>query len=126
MYHTFYVVAVLLGGKFKGLYCGVHSTENLNDNYLGSGVFLKNLVRTYGKENLVKLNKKFFSTREELVRYEKKVTNKDWYSSQYTLNNKRSGRSVNENNQRYSVQQKLQNLEKKLKNELKEYNSYLY
>jgi hypothetical protein len=43
-----YKTTNLINGKY---YIGRHSTENINDGYLGSGVALRNAIKKYGKEN---------------------------------------------------------------------------
>ena len=47
-------------------YIGDHSTNNLNDKYLGSGrPYLQNAFREYGKENFKKEILEFFPTKQE-------------------------------------------------------------
>lgn len=48
MYHLVYMTTNLVNGK---MYVGVHSTENLEDGYLGSGNLIKKAVKKYGREN---------------------------------------------------------------------------
>jgi len=43
-----YVITNKLDGK---KYCGYHITKKLNDNYFGSGVYLKRIIKKYGREN---------------------------------------------------------------------------
>jgi len=51
MKYTVYKTVNLVNGKY---YFGVHKTENPNDDYLGSGVYIKRAVAKYGKENFRK------------------------------------------------------------------------
>jgi hypothetical protein len=50
-YHIIYKTTNTSTDKY---YIGKHSTDNINDDYLGSGVALKNAIKKYGKENNIK------------------------------------------------------------------------
>lgn len=69
-YHYFYKITNNLNGNF---YYGIHSTDNLNDGYMGSGTRLHKAYDTFGIENFTKDILKFFSTRKELSEYEAAV-----------------------------------------------------
>jgi len=47
-YHYIYKTMNLLNGKY---YIGMHTTDNLNDGYIGSGKKLWYSIKKYGKEN---------------------------------------------------------------------------
>jgi len=49
-FHVIYKTTCTITGKW---YIGMHSTDNLNDGYLGSGQILSRSVKKYGKENHV-------------------------------------------------------------------------
>lgn len=51
-------------------YIGMHSTNNLDDGYMGSGKRLRYSIRKYGKDNHTKEILEFFDSRELLVEAE--------------------------------------------------------
>jgi len=73
-YHYFYKITNNLNNHF---YYGVHSTDDLNDGYMGSGTRLHYAYKKYGIENFTKEILKFFNTREEANEYEAEIVNED-------------------------------------------------
>lgn len=69
-YHFLYKTTNLVNGKY---YYGMHSTNNLQDRYPGSGKYLWYAIKKYGKENFHIEILEFFDTRESLVEAEKKL-----------------------------------------------------
>lgn len=72
MYHYLYKVINTLNSKF---YIGIHSTDDLNDNYLGSGRAIKEAVQKYGSHNFKKIILEYFDTREEALQKESDIVN---------------------------------------------------
>lgn len=66
-YKIIYKTTNKINGKF---YIGKHTTTNLNDGYLGSGVLLKAALRKYGKENFQKEILEFCPTDKILAKRE--------------------------------------------------------
>ena len=89
MYFYFYKITNLINKKF---YYGVHSTNNLNDDYMGSGKLFKRAVGKYGKENFVKEVLFIFDTAEEMFAKEKEIVNKLFIESNNTYNIMEGGR----------------------------------
>lgn len=51
----FYLVYKTINLKNNRFYIGSHTTENREDDYLGSGKVLKRAIKKYGKENFIKI-----------------------------------------------------------------------
>ena len=69
-YHYFYKITNNINNKF---YYGIHSTNNLNDGYMGSGKRLHYAYKKYDIENFTKEILKFFNSRKEASDYEAEV-----------------------------------------------------
>jgi hypothetical protein len=87
-HHFLYKTTNQLNGKF---YVGMHSTNNLNDGYLGSGTRLRRSIRKYGKENFKIEYLEFFDSRELLVEREKQLVNEDLLKDDNCMNLKPGG-----------------------------------
>lgn len=75
----------------KKYYIGMHSTINLNDDYMGSGKRLRYSIRKYGKENHIKEILEFLPTREELIIRESEIVNKVLLTDKLCMNIKEGG-----------------------------------
>ena len=62
LFHFTYVTTNLINDK---QYVGDHSTNNLNDSYLGSGHALLQAIKKYGKENFERKILEQFKSKEE-------------------------------------------------------------
>jgi len=67
MYHFIYKTTNLINHKY---YIGMHSTNDINDNYLGSGATLHKAIKKYGKANFSREILEFANSREECFRLE--------------------------------------------------------
>ena len=93
-YHYFYKITNKINGMF---YYGIHSTNNLDDGYMGSGKRLHYAYKKYGKENFVKEIIKFFDTFEELSNYEEIIVNEKLLNDPKCYNLIKGGYYVDEN-----------------------------
>jgi len=79
-YHYIYKTINKLNGME---YIGIHSTNDIDDGYLGSGLYLNHAIKKYGKENFEKQILEFCNTREEVLNREQYIVCLD-----YVRNNK--------------------------------------
>ena len=87
-YHFIYKTTNLLNEKF---YVGMHSTDNLEDGYTGSGKILNYSIRKYGVENHQVEILEFLSSREELKKREAEVVNEELLANPLCMNLKFGG-----------------------------------
>ena len=87
-YHFVYKITNLINNK---IYIGVHSTDILDDGYLGKGSLIVKAVKKYGKENFKRDILKFFNTREEAFEEERKLVDKDFILLESNYNLKTGG-----------------------------------
>lgn len=73
-FNYFYKITNLINNHF---YYGIHSTDNLDDGYMGSGHRLHRAYKKYGQHNFVKEILKYFDTREEALDYEEYIVNEN-------------------------------------------------
>lgn len=90
--HYLYEIKNNLNGK---IYIGIHSTENINDGYMGSGSLIIKAVKRYGKNNFTKTILEYCDNRELLVELEKKVVNQQFVDRKDTYNLSVGGSSMN-------------------------------
>jgi|AntAceMinimDraft_10_1070366.scaffolds.fasta_scaffold06500_3 group I intron endonuclease len=72
-FHYVYVTTNLISSK---QYVGDHSTNNLDDNYLGSGGVFRCAIKKYGRNNFEKEILEFFNTKQKAFNAQKKWINK--------------------------------------------------
>ena len=59
-------------------YIGIHSTNNMNDGYFGSGKLLNRAIKKYGKQNFLKEILCFVDNKNELRELEELIVTTDW------------------------------------------------
>ena len=70
MEHYVYQITNILNGKY---YRGKHSSETLDDNYMGSGPLIIKAIDKWGIENFKKTILATFPTSDEAYEYEAEV-----------------------------------------------------
>jgi len=82
-YHYLYKITYQKTGEF---YIGIHSTDNLNDGYMGSGSKIRNYYKKYGKQNFTKEYIRFFDNRDDASIFEHKIVNEELLNDPLCLN----------------------------------------
>lgn len=81
--HYLYKTTCLITGRF---YIGIHSTNNLEDGYMGSGKRLRRSIRKYGVNNHEKEILEFFENRELLIEREKEIITPEVLANKKCMN----------------------------------------
>jgi hypothetical protein len=87
-YHYIYKTTCQITGKF---YVGMHSTDDLEDGYLGSGKILGYSIGKHGRENHKKEILEFCETRGELKKREAELVNEELLDDPMNINLKYGG-----------------------------------
>ena len=82
-YHYIYKTTNLKTGRF---YVGMHSTDDLNDGYIGSGTKLRRSIRKNGKENFKFEILEFLTDRASLKEREAQLVNEDLIKNPLCMN----------------------------------------
>jgi group I intron endonuclease len=88
LFYTIYQTTNTVNGK---IYVGMHQTDDLQDDYLGSGKALKRAIRKYGEGVFSKIYIAVFDRREDMVEHERLLVNEDFVSRFDTYNLKVGG-----------------------------------
>lgn len=82
-YHLVYKITNIINSK---IYIGAHSTDDINDGYLGSGKLIKDAIKKYGKENFKKDILYIFNTPEEMFNMEKEIVTENFIKNKNVYN----------------------------------------
>lgn len=92
IYHLVYLTTNLINQK---IYIGVHSTNDIDDGYLGSGVGITNAVTKYGKENFTKCILYYCLTRDDAFDIERVIVSRNFIRRNISYNQFPGGKSGN-------------------------------
>ena len=88
MYYLIYKITNTVNNK---IYIGSHKTLDINDNYMGSGKYLKYAINKYGLDNFKKEILFLFDNPADMYKKEAELVNIDFISEEYTYNLKCGG-----------------------------------
>lgn len=87
-YHIIYKTTNTINGR---IYIGLHSTNKIHDNYLGSGNLLKFAINKYGRKAFTKEILGIYSTRKEARKAEEKLVTPEFVANPNTYNLREGG-----------------------------------
>jgi hypothetical protein len=87
-FHYLYRIVNIKNDKY---YIGMHSTDNLDDGYMGGGKRITNSVRKHGKDAHTKEILEYFNDRESLREKEIEIVNENLLNDPMCMNLMRGG-----------------------------------
>ena len=123
-YHYIYKTTCIITNKF---YIGMHSTDNLNDNYIGSGKRLWYSIKKYGRENHKCEILEFLKSRKLLKEREREIVNIELLNDSMCMNLMLGGEGgfISEEQQRNRSLAGAKALIDKFKNDLEFYQEHI-
>lgn len=113
MYHTIYLITNQVNGK---KYIGKHSTDNLDDGYMGSGIAIKKALQKHGTEKFIKEYLHIFDNEYDMEQKEKEIITEDIVKDNNYYNMAPGGQGGNViKHSEESKKRKSQAISKKLK-----------
>ena len=118
MKHFVYLTTNIITGE---QYAGDHSTNNMGDGYLGSGIIIKKALKKYKRENFKREILEFFKTKQEAFNTQEKYINEyntlspNGYNISPTGGPECGGRHLEETKKKLVIQIKVKNLQKNIK-----------
>lgn len=100
MFHVIYRTTNTINGKY---YFGIHSTKDLNDRYLGSGIVLNRAIKKYGRSVFKKEIIASFDTRQEALDCERRTVTKELVENQKCYNRSIGGNSHIEDERKWNA-----------------------
>ena len=82
-FHYLYRIVNIKNDKY---YIGMHSTDNLDDGYMGGGKRITNSIRKHGKDSHAKEILEYFNDRESLRQREIELVNEDLLNDPMCMN----------------------------------------
>jgi len=82
-YYYIYKTTNIINQKY---YIGMHSTSNINDGYIGSGIVLWRSIRKYGKENFKTEILEYLLDRKTMFNREKEIVNEELLKDPLCMN----------------------------------------
>lgn len=99
MYHIVYLTTNIVNHKY---YIGIHSTYDLNDGYLGSGLLLLRGIKKYGKDKFERKILHFCLTKEDAAELEKSIVDDNFVNNSKTYNLQNGGSGKTPVNKKYA------------------------
>ena len=81
-----YLVYKITNLKNNKIYIGVHTTTNINDDYMGSGTNIRQAIQEHGLENFEKEILHVFDNQEEMLEKERELVNEEFIKRSDTYN----------------------------------------